>query len=109
MTSKKYDSMIHLKKFNDFINESTLTSFSPMTRHIASQGISAIEQTDRLPKESECDECDHYRRKGHNYCSKCSKCLLSRDETKAKMVLAKSDRDKYRLQKCMKKHGLKFE
>ena len=107
--------MKHLKTFESWISnkisqglETQADTYSnPITRPIAGQGIDYLSQTDRLPNDS-CDKCEYYKSKRKNYCGKCSNCLLSEEETKAKMTLAKSDRDKFQISGCMKKHGLKF-
>ena len=98
--------MKYIKEFKAF--ESTLTSFSPMTRQLAGEGISAAEQTDRLESDHGCDRCADGKRKKQSYCKKCSKCLLDKEGTEARMAMAVSDRDKFRLKKCMDRHGLSF-
>ena len=98
--------MKYIKEFKTF--ESTLTSFSPMTRQLAGEGISAAEQTDRLETDHGCDRCPDGKRKKQSYCTKCSKCLLDKEETQARMAMAVSDSDRFRLKKCMDRHGLSF-
>lgn len=78
-------------------------------RHIANQGIDALNQTDRLQTGQECPKCEINRSEGHSYCIECSKCLLSKRQTLTKMSIAKNDRDRFKLKKCMEKHGLNFE
>lgn len=97
--------MRHIKKFEAFETE---TSFSPMTRRLAGEGIDAAEQTDRLEADHGCDRCADGKRKKQKYCVKCSKCLLDKEQTQALMASASSDTDRLRLKKCMDRHGLSF-
>ena len=97
--------MKYIKEFESFETE---TSFSPMTRRLAGEGIDAVEQTDRLDTDHGCDRCADGKRKKQSYCTKCSKCLLDKEQTQARMASAASDRDRFRLKKCMDKHGLSF-
>ena len=52
--------MRHIKKFESFETE---TSFSPMTRRLAGEGIDAAEQADRLEADHGCDRCADGKRK----------------------------------------------
>ena len=100
-----YPEMKHLKKFESF--DSPLTTYKPIVRHIAGQAIDRLEQTDRLDNTDTCRDCHKYVAQRKSYCSKCGRCLLTREETLAKMTLAKDKKELDKLSNCLKKHGIK--
>ena len=97
--------MKHLKTFES-LEINPINYSNPITRHIA--GRSTDDEPEQVLSNDGCNKCEYYKAKNSSYCGKCSNCLLSKEETKAKMVLAKSDKDKFLLSGCMSKHGLKF-
>ena len=97
--------MKYLKTFESYDSETI--SHNPIIRHIAGQGIDNLQQTDRLDTSKSCQHCPKYISKRSGYCGMCGSCLLSREETLAKMTLVRDDKKELKkLSRCIKKHRL---
>lgn len=119
---RKRDKLKNLDEVNKKLEESYLKSkgllkedtetvespYKPMIRHLAGQGLQYSQQSDKM-EVGDCDKCGYYLSKRHNHCGKCGKCLLSKKETEAKLLLARGNQEEiFKLKNCLKKHNIEI-